>query len=149
MVAKCKRWRSTTLESGVDIKRRRRKRSPHTPLFSEMPWSPIFEILALSFGIVLFKKLINHSRATFVNLWSKSYAFQNKAKIMWKCAKRGHLTNLLCSFGVSYWVFAPSPKILITTPRLESIPKDNINVCFNIMSCKWILWLVSGLVALG
>jgi len=41
-------------------------------------------------------KLMNHSRAPFNKLWSKSYDFPNEAKIMCKCAKGVTSINLMC-----------------------------------------------------
>jgi len=40
---------------------------------------------------------MNHYRATSNKLSSKSYVFQNKAKIMRKCAKGDPSTTLMCS----------------------------------------------------
>ena len=54
-----------------------------------------FESFAL-----FWQKFINHSRATFNKLWSKSYVCQIKTKCMWKCVKWELSTGLMCRPGV-------------------------------------------------
>jgi len=68
------------MKEGVDIKGGDRGGCLATP-FTEISWVPPFESLRLSFCIVLLKRLLITPRATFKKLWSKSYVFQNKAKI--------------------------------------------------------------------
>jgi len=73
------------LRAGVDIMGVTRQ-SPNSH-FSRDTVESHFERVALAVVSALFYKLMNHSRATFNTLWSKSYAFQNRAKFMCKCAK--------------------------------------------------------------
>jgi len=83
----CKRDLVQTDKSGVDI-REGELDGRLRLLFPEMPRGPfenftlrLFFLTRMSHYIVLLKKLMNHSRATFNELWSKLHVFQDKAKV--------------------------------------------------------------------
>jgi len=87
---------------------RRTRWPPRASPFSEMPWGPTFESYALSFCIVLLKRLLTILEPHFISSEASHSFFKIKRKLCENVPK-GYSTTLMGGFVAPSWEFASGP----------------------------------------